>query len=191
MNESFSPSTATPENASQLKVKPNKFLSRFWSNLIYGCLLALVCGYVGFQLAGLPMPKTSPHAEVLGFGRSFITVKKADGSQEVFDVELARTPEQQAQGLMFRGMLGDKAGMLFIFAQPNKVNFWMKNTLIPLDMIFADENGSIISIMRNRTPEDLTPVGPSADVKYVLEINGGYAEKFNLKVGDIITFGKS
>ncbi|MFW5835102.1 MAG: DUF192 domain-containing protein [Pseudomonadota bacterium] len=114
-----------------------------------------------------------------------LVVTSATG-EHLFRVEVARTPEETAQGLMFREQMDLDAGMLFLFEPPRRVSFWMKNTLIPLDMIFADTGGRIVGIEADAEPGSLEPRGPDAVVRAVLEINGGLAEQLGIRVGDEI-----
>src|SRR5690606_29772862 len=103
-----------------------------------------------------------------------VTIRMADKAHR-FDVEVARTPEEQTQGLMFRTSLPEKGGMLFPFAKPKYASFWMKNTLIPLDMFFIRSDGSIDRIAENTIPETLEPVVSGGEVSAVLELAGGTA----------------
>lgn len=99
--------------------------------------------------------------------------------------ELAQTNEARAKGLMNRKQLGANNGMLFVFPEPQPVEFWMMNTYISLDMIFIATNNEIINIAKNTTPLDTTITYPSGgSVKYVLEVNGGFTDKHNYSVGD-------
>jgi hypothetical protein len=103
-------------------------------------------------------------------------------------VELAKTPEEKQQGLMHRTSLAENHGMLFIFDSDAPRSFWMKNTLIPLDMIFIDSNMRVVEIKANIPPckEDPCSTYTSAPAKYVLEINGGLAEKNGISVGSTV-----
>ncbi|WP_166486124.1 DUF192 domain-containing protein [Jannaschia sp. CCS1] len=102
-----------------------------------------------------------------------------------FRVAIADTVAERAQGLMNVPEMPQRAGMLFIYERPQRVSFWMENTLIPLDMIFADETGLIVNVHSNAVPLDRTPIpGGSSDIVYVLEINGGLAEDLGLAAGD-------
>ena len=103
-----------------------------------------------------------------------VTIAMA-GKTHRFDVEVARTVEEQRQGLMFRTSLPKDGGMLFPFEQPRIASFWMKNTLIPLDMIFIRADGSIDRIAENTIPESLEPVASGGEVSAVLELAGGTA----------------
>jgi uncharacterized membrane protein (UPF0127 family) len=101
-----------------------------------------------------------------------------------FTVEIADTDAARELGLMNRKALSPDRGMLFDFKSPQPVAFWMKNTLIPLDMIFIDKDGQIISIAANATPLSEKPIPSGGDVLGVLEIGGGRAGKDGVRVGD-------
>lgn len=104
-------------------------------------------------------------------------------------VEIADDPAERAQGLMNRTSLDDRSGMLFIFEEPRSASFWMKNTLIPLDLIFFDETGTIRHIHPQAVPMDLTPIpgatpdDPEPERLMVLEIAGGEAARLGLDEG--------
>ncbi|CTQ50778.1 DUF192 domain-containing protein [Jannaschia donghaensis] len=101
-----------------------------------------------------------------------------------FKVELAMTPQEQAQGLMFRESLPRMAGMLFVYPRESSVSFWMRNTLIPLDMIFVDQTGTIVRVHSEAIPLDETPIPAGAPTLAVLEINGGLAARLGIDAGD-------
>lgn len=101
-----------------------------------------------------------------------------------FTVEVARTPDEQAQGLMNRQSLGPDRGMIFPYSPPQPVGFWMKNTLIPLDMIFIRSDGTIASIAANTVPLSLEMVPSVEPVAAVLEIAGGRSAELGIKAGD-------
>lgn len=103
--------------------------------------------------------------------------------QAAFDVEIADDEAERAQGLMFRKELPRGAGMLFVYEQPQPAAFWMKNTLIPLDIIFLDERGQVTSVHANAVPGDLTPIPGGDQVFAVLEINGGLARRYGISAG--------
>jgi hypothetical protein len=106
-----------------------------------------------------------------------------------FSVELAQSKEEKARGLMFREELPLNQGMLFLFDNEASRSFWMKNTLIPLDMIFIDANMTVVEIKANVPPckQDPCQSYPSKPAKFVLEINGGIAEVKGIKVGSTVT----
>ena len=101
-----------------------------------------------------------------------------------FRAEVAADPDSQEKGLMFRKSLAPDAGMLFDFHKPEFQTFWMKSTLIPLDMIFIRPDGTISSIAPNATPQTETPIPSYEPVRAVLEINGGCAAKLGILPGD-------
>ncbi len=100
-----------------------------------------------------------------------------------FSVELADDPGERAVGLMNRPSLGRSSGMLFIYEAPQRASFWMKNTLIPLDMIFLDDAGVVTRVHDSAIPLDLTPIDGGEGVLAVLEINGGLAERMGIGPG--------
>lgn len=101
-----------------------------------------------------------------------------------FTVEIARTPPQQARGLMFRTELADNRGMIFPFNETRMASFWMKNTVIPLDIIFVRDDGRIENIAANTIPYSTDPVESTAAVAAVLELRGGLAAELGIKPGD-------
>ena len=101
-----------------------------------------------------------------------------------FQVEVADNEATRERGLMFRKALAPDHGMLFDFKTPQPVSFWMRNTLIPLDMVFITADGRILSIARNAAPLDETPIGSGGDVLGVLELRGGRAAELGLEPGD-------
>ena len=105
---------------------------------------------------------------------------EAAGKTHRFNVEVARTDEEQDRGLMFRTSLPEGGGMIFPFKKPRIGSFWMKNTLIPLDMIFIRADGSIDRIAENTIPESLEPVVSGGEVSAVLELAGGTAARLGL-----------
>jgi hypothetical protein len=120
------------------------------------------------------------------FATSEITVLTAGGPQK-FKIELALSDAQMEQGLMFRRNLAPAAGMLFDFKSPTPVTMWMKNTLIPLDMLFLDEHGRIIDIHERAVPLSTDIIAGKAPARYVIELNGGTAARLGIKPGDQVT----
>lgn len=105
------------------------------------------------------------------------------GGQARFAVEVADTDATRSRGLMFRESMPRSAGMLFIYETPRRATFWMKNTLIPLDMIFADPSGVVTKVHANAIPQDVTTIDGGEGVKLVLEINGGLAARLGIVPG--------
>lgn len=112
--------------------------------------------------------------------------------ENCFFVELALTEGEKTKGLMFRGFLGEDKGMLFIYEKEGIYSFWMKNTLIPLDIIWINSDKKVVHIESNVKPcnEECKSLYPSENAQFVLEINGGLAERLNIKLGDEIKFHK-
>ncbi len=113
-----------------------------------------------------------------------LSIQTADGKKHNFNVELAQTPQEQMRGLMHRTEMAEDAGMLFVFETEREARFWMKNTLIPLDMVFIKVDGIIHRIHENAIPHDLTGVPSEGPVKAILELNGGVSAKLGLQKGD-------
>lgn len=115
-----------------------------------------------------------------------LAIKSAQtGEQTPFEVEFAITPEEQATGLMHRKKLGQGKGMLFIYEHPAKRTFWMKDTLIPLDILFFNKKKQLVHIHHNARPHALTPISADEnDICAVLEIAGGEAKRLNLQKND-------
>jgi uncharacterized membrane protein (UPF0127 family) len=103
-------------------------------------------------------------------------------------LEVADTPQEREQGLMNRTSLAPDHGMLFVFEKPARYSFWMKNTLIPLDLLFIDSGLTIVDIKPNTTPLDLTPVTADSESLYALEVNAGFCESHEIKEGDDVRF---
>ena len=119
------------------------------------------------------------------FENGNLTVESA-GAEHVFAIEIADSFEETSQGLMFRESIPKDYGMLFDFGTPREPQMWMKNTLIPLDMLFLDENGVIVAIAENAQPHSLRRISPGMPVKAVFEVNGGLTTELEIAPGDII-----
>ena len=107
-----------------------------------------------------------------------------DWGQASFRVVVADEPDERSQGLMFVESMPTMSGMLFVYETPRSANFWMRNTLIPLDMLFANSEGQITSIHENAIPLDETVIPGGSDIQYVLEVNGGLSARLGISVGD-------
>lgn len=112
-----------------------------------------------------------------------LTIVTAQGSH-TFNVEIAKTSEEQSRGLMFRESLAPDAGMLFVHDRPRQLTMWMKNTVIPLDMVFIDRNGSIIRIEEMTKPYSLQTISSGKPATAVLEIAGGRSGALGISAGD-------
>jgi uncharacterized membrane protein (UPF0127 family) len=115
-----------------------------------------------------------------------LEVASANGPH-VFNVEIADNEVKRENGLMYRRFLPENRGMLFDFKEEASVSFWMKNTYIPLDMVFISRRGVVTKIVANAEPLSETPIPSGGPVLGVLEINGGLAARLGIKPGDRVT----
>jgi hypothetical protein len=122
-------------------------------------------------------------AELAQFSTSELTIVSSTGRHQ-FKVEIAETQAQMTQGLMFRRSLAPDAGMLFDYKEPTVATMWMRNTLIPLDMLFVDAQGRIINIHQRAVPQSLDLIAAAAPVRAVIELNGGTAARLSIEPGD-------
>lgn len=104
------------------------------------------------------------------------------------EVEVARTDPQRMRGLMYRREMAEDHGMIFMFREASHQTFWMRNTLLPLDMIFIRPDNTILGVVRNATPETDDPRDVPGDSQYVLEVNGGFCQRHNVMDGDRLDF---
>lgn len=110
-----------------------------------------------------------------------LTFVQPDGSPiKTIDIEIAETEEERARGLMFRRSMGYDRGMLFIFEEPDKDGFWMKNTPMPLDIVFVAPDSQIVSIAKRTTPFSEESIQPHALKQFVVEVRAGFADRFGL-----------
>ena len=118
--------------------------------------------------------------------RARVLLEDAKGSVHRVEVEVAATPESRTRGLMWRKELADGQGMLFVFAEEEVQSFWMRNTLIPLDMLFIDSEGRIVGIVERAQPRTLTARTVGVPGRYVLEVPGGWCESKGISAGDTV-----
>ncbi|KQX21687.1 MULTISPECIES: DUF192 domain-containing protein [unclassified Sphingomonas] len=147
-------------------------------------LLAILAS-VSIALAGCAPTSAGPPPGAGMQATVPLTIRTASGTRS-YAVEVASTPQEQARGLMYRTSLPDHGGMIFPMVPPRDASFWMKNTYIPLDMIFIRADGTIARIAANTVPEDLTPVPSGEPVAAVLEIVGGGAAADGIAEGDVV-----
>ncbi len=117
-----------------------------------------------------------------------VVIETAAGQSHGVTVELARTELERMRGLMQRERLAPDAGMLFVFDESEDHSFWMKDTLIPLDMIFVDEGGRVVGVVERAEPRTLSPRAVGVPSRYVLEVNGGWAAAHGVRPGDRVRF---
>jgi uncharacterized protein len=126
-------------------------------------------------------------AELQKFPTSELTIVSASGPHR-FKIEVAETPAQMEQGLMFRTSLAPDGGMLFIYPEPTVATMWMRNTLIPLDMLFVDTQGRIVNIHQRAVPQSDDVIPAAAPVRAVIELNGGTAARLGIEPGDRVLY---
>ncbi len=127
------------------------------------------------------------NANAFATGSGTLVLKTATGDHN-FNIELATTQREQALGLMFRRSLPDNAGMLFLYDPPQPAAMWMKNTLIPLDMVFIAPDGRVLRIESNTEPLSTAVISSEGDISAVLELNAGEADKIGLRRGDKVIY---
>jgi uncharacterized membrane protein (UPF0127 family) len=121
-------------------------------------------------------------------GEPEVVLHVRGGRDERVRVELARSEPERERGLMFRQSLDGGRGMLFLFDRSERLKFWMKNTYIPLDMIFIDEQRQVVFVEENAEPLTLDPRGPDRESRYVLEVPGGWARAHGVETGVPVRF---
>ena len=149
---------------------------------------ALLAGAVALLALGLLLwlqDGSAAESRNVAFGQAHLTVETKQGVH-VFHVEVAGTPEQWARGLMFRTELARDGGMLFLFPRERRVRMWMKNTLVPLDMIFITRSGQVAEVVANTRPQSLEVIAPQTPVPTVLELRAGIAARLGIRPGDSV-----
>lgn len=158
--------------------------------LFIACLLQIIFTQIYSNQA---QAHNSADSLVSQKGQILPITAQAQISGQKINLEVTSTPQQQAMGLMYRAELADDRGMLFSFSPARKVAFWMKNCLIPLDLIFM--NSGIVEAIQNKAPPCLTApcptYGPDVEIDQVIELRGGRALELDLKVGDQIKITKN
>jgi len=149
----------------------------------------VICLFVAGTLAGYNiLLSNEPEETTPDVSKEKQTIEIKTGQRSVIlNVEVADTDEEHEKGLMNRTELDENSGMLFVFTNENVRTFWMKDTLISLDMIFISSDGTIVNIAKNTQPNQIEERYSSEDpVKYVLEVNGGWSDKNGVKKGDSV-----
>lgn len=123
----------------------------------------------------------------MAFDSEPLSIASSKGQTHKFTVELAVTPAQLELGLMYRDSMPADHGMLFDFGTPRPVMMWMKNTKLPLDMVFLDQKGVVTHIQENAVPYSEAIISSGGPVAYVIELNAGIVRKLGLAVGDTVT----
>jgi uncharacterized protein len=148
-------------------------------------VLALLLG-VGMSAAAPAFAQESAPEPLSAFPRSLLAIRTAAGQVINFKIWRADTPARDQQGLMFVHEMDQHAGMLFVFPEYRRVTMWMRNTYIPLDLLFMNRQGKIEYIADNATPLSDKIIGPPGPEYAVLELNGGASARFGIQVGDLV-----
>jgi uncharacterized membrane protein (UPF0127 family) len=133
----------------------------------------------------LPSPGRAATEPLFQFPQRVLALRSPTGHVAHVDIWIADTPARQEQGLMFVRDLDEHRGMLFTFPGLQRTSMWMKNTYIPLDMLFLDGQGRIDYIVPNTTPQSLDLIQPPRPILSVLELKGGAAQRLGIHVGDV------
>jgi len=144
--------------------------------------LALVAA-IALAGSSAVLAQNGPLEDLAAFPRGKLEISEGKKVKYTFDVWLANNPSRQQQGLMFVRALPDMRGMLFVHESPKQLSMWMKNTYIPLDMVFIDEHGRIQQIVERTTPHSLDTIRSTDPALAVLEIAGGEARRLGLHPG--------
>ena len=137
--------------------------------------------------AGLLLFSGPACGQLATFAKSQLVIETAKGKFR-FDIELALTPPQMAQGLMYRRTLAADAGMLFDYGDPQPIAMWMKNTLIPLDMIFVARDGRVVDFHERAVPMSLDTIESKVPAKAVIEVNAGTVARLGIRIGDTVHY---
>ena len=171
--------TSPPSRTEDL-ARRRRRMPALWLALALACIAPPL-----LSVATAADPEAGPLLELSSFQRSTLTIHSATRNDgHVFRVWLADTPERQSQGLMFVRDLPEDEGMLFVDRDSRIWGMWMKNTFIPLDMVFIDARGRVVAIFERTVPHSLKTIAHPRPVKAVLELRGGEAARRGLKVGD-------
>ncbi len=143
----------------------------------------MVVTVAAFAVAGMARAQNGPLEDLDAFPRGKLEIADGKKVKHTFEVWLADSPRRQAQGLMFVRSLPAMRGMLFVHESPKPMSMWMKNTYIPLDMVFIDGEGRIQQIVEQTTPHSLAIISSREPALAVLEIAGGEAKRLGLHTG--------
>ena len=125
-----------------------------------------------------------------GRDRVPLVIERSSGEALTFQVEIADEPDERRQGLMFREEMASDHGMLFDFIRPQKIIMWMRNTPLPLDMIFADRTGRIVHIHEGAVPYSEATISSRRRARFVLEINAGVVDDLGIAIGDRLSLAE-
>lgn len=156
-------------------------MKRFFFLTLLSALLLISC-----------KPKESSKTSEINFKQEgFVSIIKSKGDTLKFEAEFADNSEESAMGLMYRREMKKNQGMFFLLGYEQEQSFWMKNTYIPLDILFIDHNMEIVHIHKNAIPLDETMIPSQKMALYAFEINGGLSDQLGIKEGQRISFNKT
>jgi len=164
-------------------------MTMFWSGRVRACgALALGVGLAAAAvLPAVAQEMGEPTKAQPELAREPLTITGSDHVAHVFSVEIARTQRQQEVGEMFRTSLAADRGMLFVWPYPQPSDMWMKNTLVSLDIVAINADGTINAITENAVPRSLAQIQSNGPVVATLELQGGITAKLGIKVGDKVS----
>jgi uncharacterized membrane protein (UPF0127 family) len=172
----------------------NLFKNKNFIYLIYFCALGVSCNLKTNEKNSVNQSQLNQfipdkfNSNYQNYNQKIALINKLNQTIVNFNIAIADNPEKQATGLMHLKSLPNNLGMLFLKNQPQIFSMWMKNTYIPLDMIFLDKDFTITKIHHNAQPLSLEIISSNHESLAVLELNGGLANKFQLKIGDSLKF---
>ena len=152
----------------------------------FGLVLGVFAGLAATAFAQESGPQDPRPDELLNYGPPEPLIIEAQGGELLFQVEVADTLPEQAQGMMWREDVPDMTGMLFEFEEPKIATIWMKNTPVPLDILFVRANGRILKIEHSAQPYKLRSASSEAPVAAVVELAGGASEELGILPGDLV-----
>jgi uncharacterized membrane protein (UPF0127 family) len=164
------------------------FLAYVFRHIRKGLLIGTLSGLTLSAMLMTGAHSAEPADLLRGFTRTQLIIDSSSRGCILFDIYIANSWKQRSQGLMFIRSMNEYEGMLFIYPEPAEISMWMKNTLIPLDMLFIDQRLTITSIHKNATPLSTDIISSGGVVNGVIELNGGSAEKFGIRQSDQIIF---
>lgn len=152
-------------------------------------IFALTAGLL-FSCANEPKESSIETEEILFSKEGELSFLKSGDVARTIDIEIADTPYERETGLMYRKSLGENQGMLFIYTSEAPRSFYMKNTYIPLDLIFYNKDSVVVSFHENAVPLTETSIPSNFPAQFILELNAGKVEEWNIETGDKIRFTK-
>jgi uncharacterized membrane protein (UPF0127 family) len=166
---------------------------RWWLLLLIVLLIAAIAGYFVFSkgdtTSSVPQNAITPAEPAFNKEGTLAFLKQGTlDTVRIIDIEIADTPDERSQGMMYRSEITDDKGMLFIFERSEERQFWMKNTKVSLDIMFADENFQIVTIYKHTTPYSEASLPSFKNAKYVIEVSGGFTNRYHIAEGDQVTF---